>query len=471
MRGIKKSLSEGKALDFEDMLNRASDLVDAGRFIHSYDYILVDEYQDLSASRYKILRSLRGSRDYRLFCVGDDWQSIYRFNGSDIDYILDFERFWGPSKTFVIERTYRFSGRLLEASGRFVQANERQLKKTLRGPEDMETSLGVVNVRTKGDECRAIRSRLETLDSGSSVLLLGRYGFDLNLLGDARVTDMHDGTLKVDLGTRPDLDVRFRTVHGSKGLQADYVFILNCREKSPGFPNDMTESPVIDVLLGKDDFPFAEERRLFYVALTRARKGAFLVVTSNDVSPFVNELFCAPAGRRDAMPNRPVRARKRRSAGGSVSRTNSECGDRSHRTLRSSLGTDVLNLTLGCPITNTAYAFSPSSIPGKKDMNLPGSSSAARSIHLEWNPPSPMENAISSSCPIGMIASIGILEKATTTCLPSQVNGLFLPICPPSTYSTNCSSLGCSWVCDLRIDARSSMNSGNLSSTTAYWTA
>ena len=118
-----KKLEENGEIDFEDMLNMAAKCVCEKKFIHPYKYVIVDEYQDLSGSRYNLLKSLRRSKDYHLFCVGDDWQSIYRFNGCDVSYILDFEKYWGPSAICKIEKTYRFSGELLKKSSEFVCRN------------------------------------------------------------------------------------------------------------------------------------------------------------------------------------------------------------------------------------------------------------------------------------------------------------------------------------------------------------
>ena len=287
-------LAERNEIDFEDMLNKASDEIERGRYVHPYKYVIVDEYQDISTSRYRLLKTLRESQDYRLYCVGDDWQSIYRFNGSDIGYILDFEKYWGPTKVFRIERTYRFAGRLLEISGEFIQRNGWQLKKDLHGAEGMNTYLGVVNVPKKMSEGEAIERKLDSIEPDASVLILGRYTFDADLMPNAVLKKASDGSTSVLFNSRPDLKITFRTAHGSKGLQADYVFIINCRANSPGFPNDLDDSPLLPLLLEtKEDYPYAEERRLFYVAMTRARKGAFLVLRSGNISEFVNEVFCS----------------------------------------------------------------------------------------------------------------------------------------------------------------------------------
>lgn len=287
-----KVLGTNGEIDFEDMLNLATETVRQGRFVHNYRYLIVDEYQDISTSRYRLLKALRESKEYHLYCVGDDWQSIYRFNGCDVGYIQDFERFWGPSKICYIERTYRFSGKSLDLSGKFIQKNPLQLRKGLKGPEGLDTFVKAANVSASENEGDAIERKISDLPEGSTVLVLGRYTFDINLIDNAKTRRNSDGTTSLVFGSRKDLDIRFMTVHGSKGLQADYVFIVNCKDDNLGFPNKAKDSPLVSVLLeSKDDYPFAEERRLFYVALTRAKKGVYLVLNKGNVSPFVNELF------------------------------------------------------------------------------------------------------------------------------------------------------------------------------------
>ncbi|MGI6008846.1 MAG: UvrD-helicase domain-containing protein [Methanomethylophilus sp.] len=291
------ALREDGAIDFSDMLNMAADYVRGGRYRNPYRYVVVDEYQDIAAPAFRLLKALRESSDYHLFCVGDDWQSIYRFNGSDVGYIMDFESYWGGSEICRIERTYRNSGILLEESGRFIMKNPRQVKKHLRGG-DGDAFLRALWVPPGESICPKLCKRLEKLPHGSSVLLLGRYTFDEQLLQGPGLSAGSAGEGPVKLRARPDLDIRFMTVHRSKGLQADYVFIVNCRGGRMGFPNGIEDSPLVDYLTnGREDYPYAEERRLFYVAMTRARKGTYLVVSKNNMSPFAKEVLGEISGR------------------------------------------------------------------------------------------------------------------------------------------------------------------------------
>jgi len=289
-----KELMETRTIDFEDMLNIASEHISQGRFIHPYKYVIVDEYQDLSRSRYNLLRSMRQSRDFRLFCVGDDWQSIYRFNGCDVSYILDFESYWGPSALCKIERTYRFSGSLLKKSSEFICRNDKQYKKSLVGSPSKDTGLYPLTASDAMDVRRVISDILYTITEGKSILFLGRYNHDVMVLngdGFSWKPSISDNSSNITFSERPDLSMRFMTIHSAKGLEADVIFSLNNKTGKYGFPNKRDEPILIPLLLGNDNNQLDEERRLFYVAMTRAKESAFIISISDNQSEFFKEVF------------------------------------------------------------------------------------------------------------------------------------------------------------------------------------
>lgn len=290
--------SQGQ-IDFTDMLNRAGDYINEGKYHHKYKYVIVDEYQDLSSGQYELLKALRKDKDYTLFCVGDDWQSIYRFNGSDISYILHFSEYWGDTETSYIETTYRFFQRLVDISGDFIMKNPNQLRKRIRSGNDAgrkEYVLGKVEGYTERNAVQFMREKIIDLPQGSSVYFIGRYKFDVDIFkNDIRFKTMYDNSRQatvIRLEGREDLKMEFYTAHKSKGLQADYVFIINNKAQGMGFPSKIKNSTLIEQLLERsDDYPYAEERRLFYVALTRARKQVFLVIIKENISVFANEMI------------------------------------------------------------------------------------------------------------------------------------------------------------------------------------
>ena len=289
-----KLLQDNNEIDFEDMLNTAAGLIRDGRHIHNYRYVIVDEYQDLSRSRYNLLKSMRDSKEYRLFCVGDDWQSIYRFNGCDVSYILDFPKYWGPSTIRMIETTYRFSGEILEKSSNFICRNKAQFQKHLVGANGSKGRVIPIIAPSSSGIRDRIAEALMKVPKGKKVLFLGRYNHDVNVLSEDGFSWkplVGDKSITVKYSGRPDLDMRFMTIHSSKGLQADVVFSLNNMTGSYGFPSNRPEPLIITLLLGGKSTQYDEERRLFYVAMTRAKKAAYIVTKSGHQSDFFKEIF------------------------------------------------------------------------------------------------------------------------------------------------------------------------------------
>ena len=289
-------LRENDEIDFNDMINIATDYVLDGRYKCKYKMVIVDEYQDISRARYELLKAMRESYDYDLFCVGDDWQSIYRFAGSDIGYIQKFSKYWGASEISRIETTYRFPQRLIDITSRFIMRNSMQLIKNIRGISSNDKYvLGEVQGYTDKYAVQFMLNKMDELPYKSTVFLIGRYSFDNKMLEDnpelSYKYDNRNSLQKVIYSRRVDLDISYITAHKSKGLQADYVFILNNKNGRMGFPSKIQNSPVLDLLLeNSDSFPDAEERRLFYVAMTRAKKKVILLMLKDRESDFLREL-------------------------------------------------------------------------------------------------------------------------------------------------------------------------------------
>lgn len=289
-------LSDHNEIDFNDMINLASAYVKQGKYINPYKYVIVDEYQDISKARFKLLKCLRNSKDYELFCVGDDWQSIYRFAGSDIGFILDFSKYWGAAEISKIETTYRFSQKLIEISSGFIMQNPVQIQKSIKGKcNDLGFPLGEISGYTDKYAITFMSKKLNDLPKESSIFFIGRYSFDIKLLNNSELFswqyDNTSGLINVKFKSRPDLNIAFVTAHKSKGLQADYVFIINNKKSRLGFPSKIQDAPILELLLDNyDQYPHAEERRLFYVSLTRARKKAFIVTVNGQESEFALEL-------------------------------------------------------------------------------------------------------------------------------------------------------------------------------------
>ena len=284
-------LQTSSQIDFSDMIHNAADYISQGKANHTYKYVIVDEYQDISKARYRLLDELRKSKDFNLFCVGDDWQSIYRFAGSDIGYILNFEKYWGTTLLSRIETTYRFGIGLINISGNFVMQNPVQIQKSLQAEKREESiPLGFINAYNDKYLIQFMTDKLKELEKNSSVFFIGRYTYDKKMFNDSKLVQEKDNVIVFP--ERPDLKMEFITAHKSKGLQADYVFILNTKNKGLGFPSKIQNEPVIQMLVENSDvYPYAEERRLFYVAMTRARKKVWLLVQQGNEGIFAKELM------------------------------------------------------------------------------------------------------------------------------------------------------------------------------------
>ena len=289
----RERLASNDEIDFEDMLNLAADHVHEGRFKSPYRWIVVDEYQDISRSRYNLLRALRDSSDARLFCVGDDWQSIYRFNGSDVGYILDFERYWGASAICRIETTYRFSGDILKESNGFMNRSPNQLHKNLRSNMDRHGTVEVIDCDNRAACARVMSDRISRIRPDESIVILGRFRHDIVSLEGSGFTwkpDIGRQSYTVTDRNNPGRRIAFMTIHGSKGMQFDHVFILNNVKGPYGFPDKRREPPMISLLLSDSGTKTDEERRLFYVAMTRAKRAAYVMTLRGLESEFVREL-------------------------------------------------------------------------------------------------------------------------------------------------------------------------------------
>lgn len=287
-------LKKEDKIDFDDMiLQSQSALPELQDF--RYSHIVIDEFQDISYSRMKFLQALIKHGDSKLFAVGDDWQSIYRFSGCDVDIFLHFSSYFGRCVTNIIPTTHRYSQELQDIAGSFIMKNPMQLKKEVHSDKHLQDPVQIIFHHS--DEKQAFYdalSRISELDSHAHVLVLGRNNYDVeNICDDDLTLKWISKTNEHILLSKeyPDLKIRFSTVHGSKGLEEDFVILINANDDKTGFPNQMEDDPVMNLVLSESDpIPFAEERRLWYVAMTRTRSYFFVLADSNHPSPFALEV-------------------------------------------------------------------------------------------------------------------------------------------------------------------------------------
>ena len=297
-----------RAIDFEDMINNASNVLDG--YIASgeklpYDYIFVDEYQDISLQRFDLCEKLSKASDAKIVAVGDDWQSIFRFSGAKIDLFTKFEDRMGYANILKITNTYRNSQELIDIAGNFVMTNEEQIKKNLKSHKSIKDPVILMSYNDsyeldedkKGPYYRlgeAIEKSLEEIvaknGEDKSVLLIGRYTFDGGRLGI--LDDMFENRNgKIISKKFPKLDITFLTAHSSKGLGYDNVVLINGKDDVLGFPSKIEDDPVMKLVIKDDEsIDFAEERRLFYVALTRTKNRVYIVTPQMRPSKFILEI-------------------------------------------------------------------------------------------------------------------------------------------------------------------------------------
>lgn len=305
-----KRLKEKRAVDFEDMINESARILNqqliSGKSL-DFKYIIVDEYQDISRQRFDLTKALSKICDAKIIAVGDDWQSIYAYAGSDISLFTKFKEAMGYGQELKITRTYRNAQEVIDIAGGFIQKNDSQLKKALVSTKHIEDPVVIESyteevdrkqTKGKGGKYYMIGKTVENIVSGilqenpkSSILLLGRYGFDAYHLSRSADFIYDEKTGGVLLKNYPGARLEFMTVHRAKGLGFDNVIIINARNELYGFPSQIQEDQVLKFVV-KDDFSiaYAEERRLFYVALTRTKNRVYIVSPEQHPSQFVSEL-------------------------------------------------------------------------------------------------------------------------------------------------------------------------------------
>lgn len=289
-----KYLKENKSIDFSDMINEAAKQVQNGAEITKYKYIIVDEYQDISVSRFNLLKAIKLATNAKLLCVGDDWQSIYKFAGSDISLFYNFKKELEYSQILKIEKTYRNSQQLINEASAFIQKNTQQLQKQLKSDKQLNNPLVFWGYNQKVNQIlnQVVEKIISEFGTEKSILFLGRTNYDLEILRNSGLFKIIKKGKEESLIylPSPQTPVSFLSVHKSKGLEADNVIVINFKNEKLGFPNQIADDKVLNFVLTEDEsYQFAEERRLFYVAITRTRNRTFVLTDIKQPSIFFRD--------------------------------------------------------------------------------------------------------------------------------------------------------------------------------------
>lgn len=289
MSAYEKKLKNQGEVDFEDLIVDGARHVATDNFNHPYKLILVDEFQDISRARAKLLLALLDKvPECQLFAVGDDWQSIYRFAGSDIGIFTSFQNIFGHTALNYLTKTFRSNQGIADVAASFVQKNPSQMQKLVDAQDKTAENVIVVRQYAQLQEIEnLVETALSELDAEvgatgkpAKVFILGRYRHQ----SPEKLKYWQD-RLSVNL------NIEFRTIHASKGLQADYVILIGLHTRNSAFPSEIADDPLLQMVMPKPEVhPHAEERRLFYVALTRAKHRVYLLGGKYTASCFLSEI-------------------------------------------------------------------------------------------------------------------------------------------------------------------------------------
>lgn len=290
-RKYQSLLNERNEIDYTDAIIKATKLC-RGKTKTLYEHIIVDEFQDISFDRFQFIQSLRGRNPFTyLFCVGDDWQSIYRFAGSDLALFKRFKEFFGFTKPCPIETTYRFGEPLISKASSFILKNPIQTEKHVRTFSEDRFSDMAFHGYTDYTLGTVIQNILDAIPKEDTVLFLGRYGFDVTALSGIPGFTIKNNDERGEVRYKNRV-CQFLSVHKAKGLEADHVILLSCNSGFYGFPSNIADDPVLKLVLSEDDqYEYGEERRLFYVAITRCKKMTHVLYDESFPSPFVREFI------------------------------------------------------------------------------------------------------------------------------------------------------------------------------------
>ena len=261
-----QEIESSNLYDFNDMIKIATNNINNNIIKTNYKYIIIDEFQDTSLNRFKLIDAIMKQNNAKIFVVGDDYQSIYRFSGCNLDIFLNFNKLVSNLNIINLDYNYRNPKEIIDVANSFIMKNKNQIKKETICLKNINKPIKICFYKNKRT---AIEKILKYIDS--KYLILGRNNKDKNLFNVQ--------------------DKPFLTIHKSKGLEEDNIILINLTNNNNSLPSKIKNHKIINKLIKTDYYPYEEERRLFYVALTRTRNNIYLLVPKSNYSIFIKELM------------------------------------------------------------------------------------------------------------------------------------------------------------------------------------
>lgn len=302
-RKYEESLRSGNTIDFSDMINLAIKELEHNPefYTDQFDQILIDEYQDISQQRYLLIKALmQKSRFCKVFCVGDDWQSIMGFAGSNLDLFVHFSDYFSHPHRTDLSMNYRSGKGIVEAGQAIIRHNNHQIQKETCSFDQHKIPVKVVRFHSFADRDYGSRMAHYCVDLVEKYLKEGIDPDDIFILSritkgyniqTTLLTYAQEQNVPITTESRRSNSVQLMSIHKSKGLQARIVIVLNVDSSLYGLPcqleNPDIYQPAID---GRVRGHLEEERRLFYVAITRAKEQAVLFTWDKTMSIFIDEI-------------------------------------------------------------------------------------------------------------------------------------------------------------------------------------
>lgn len=296
-------LREKNLIDFEDMINisyKVMPYIKEKNLGVDYKYIIIDEYQDVSMQRFNLTKRIEELFKSKIIAFGDDYQTIFGFSGSRIDLMTEFRNYLSDAKQIPIPNVYRNSQELIDVATKFINKNSKQIKKKLISNKRLinPIELYIYNdsnyINTNINKSIILSNILDKIylsNNKSNVLLLERYNNDIDTIlnNNLFIRKNHENII---YKKHEDMKIDYLTIHKSKGLEYDNCILINAIDDKYGFPSKIEDEEIIKLLKPKieENIFYPEERRLFYVAMTRTKNKLYILVPKSKTSSFIREI-------------------------------------------------------------------------------------------------------------------------------------------------------------------------------------